>query len=51
MDADFSHDPKALIDMAAALKDNDLVIGSRYVPGGSVDERWPIWRNRVGCPR
>lgn len=44
MDADFSHDPRALVDMAAALVNNDLVIGSRYVPGGSVDRRWPLWR-------
>src|SRR5687768_13712833 len=37
MDADFSHNPAslpALVDMAAA--GDDLVIGSRYVPGGSV---------------
>ncbi len=44
MDADFSHDPAALTDMAAALEKADAVIGSRYVPGGAVDERWPLWR-------
>lgn len=44
MDADFSHDPAALVPMADALKGADLVIGSRYVPGGSVDQRWPLWR-------
>jgi len=44
MDADFSHDPAALTAMAAALETADAVIGSRYVPGGSVDARWPLWR-------
>lgn len=44
MDADFSHDPVMLSDMARMLESNDVVLGSRYVPGGSVDEKWPIWR-------
>jgi len=35
MDADFSHDPRYLPDLLAAASDHDLVIGSRYVPGGS----------------
>jgi dolichol-phosphate mannosyltransferase len=34
MDADFSHDPKYLPALLAAAKDADLVLGSRYVPGG-----------------
>ena len=44
MDADFSHDPLKLVEMVAALEKSDVVLGSRYVPGGSLDERWPIWR-------
>ena len=44
MDADFSHDPNKLVEMAAALETADVVLGSRYVPGGSVDKEWPIWR-------
>jgi len=44
MDADFSHDPAVLVEMAKRIESCDLVIGSRYVSGGSVDERWPIWR-------
>jgi dolichol-phosphate mannosyltransferase len=44
MDADFSHPPEKLIEMVDALKTCDMVIGSRYIPGGSVDERWPLWR-------
>ena len=34
MDADFSHDPAALPALLAASRDADLVLGSRYVPGG-----------------
>ena len=44
MDADFSHDPNTLVEMAAALETADVVLGSRYVPGGSVDKQWPVWR-------
>src|SRR6266545_7418622 len=36
MDADFSHDPSALIEMARRIASYDVVIGSRYVKGGSV---------------
>ena len=45
MDADGSHDPGAMESMRNALADADLVIGSRYVAGGSTDD-WP-WRRRV----
>ena len=47
MDADFSHDPSALVDMAKLLESHDIVLGSRYVQGGSVDERWPFWRKKL----
>jgi dolichol-phosphate mannosyltransferase len=40
MDADFSHDPARLPDLLAAAEHADLVIGSRYVPGGTV-VNWP----------
>jgi dolichol-phosphate mannosyltransferase len=40
MDADLSHDPGALPRLLATIRTADLVIGSRYVRGGSV-ERWP----------
>jgi len=49
MDADFSHDPKALMEMSSLLNSCDLVIGSRYVKGGSVDERWPLWRKGLSA--
>lgn len=44
MDADFSHDPSVLMEMAKLLESKDVVLGSRYVPGGSVDKKWPVWR-------
>ena len=44
MDADFSHPPEKLIEMEHALGAADVAMGSRYVTGGSVDQRWPIWR-------
>jgi dolichol-phosphate mannosyltransferase len=44
MDADFSHDPAALTEMAKLLETNDVILGSRYVSGGSVDKKWPLWR-------
>lgn len=44
MDADFSHNPANLVEMVAALETADVALGSRYVPGGSVDEQWPLWR-------
>ena len=44
MDADFSHDPHVLNEMARHIADCDVVIGSRYIKGGSLDENWPRWR-------
>lgn len=44
MDSDFSHDPQKLPEMVAALEHADLVVGSRYTQGGSVDIEWPLWR-------
>ena len=40
MDADFSHDPARLPDLIGATRDADIVIGSRYVPGGAI-VNWP----------
>ncbi len=47
MDADFSHDPVCIPDMVKLLDSYDVVLGSRYVPGGSVDVRWPAWRKAL----
>jgi dolichol-phosphate mannosyltransferase len=43
MDADGSHQPEQLDRLLATLVDADLVIGSRWVPGGSV-VNWPLQR-------
>lgn len=44
MDADFSHDPLKIVELQQMLDSCDVVFGSRYVSGGSVDESWPLWR-------
>jgi len=49
MDADFSHEPARLVEMAAALETVDVALGSRYVPGGSVDRQWPLWRKSLSA--
>jgi dolichol-phosphate mannosyltransferase len=47
IDADLSHDPAALSEMFAELERGaDTVIGSRYVPGGSIPH-WPWWRRAL----
>ncbi len=43
MDADFSHDPEYLKEFKEAIKESDLVIGSRYYSGISI-VNWPIMR-------
>ena len=51
MDADFSHSPSYILPMlGVALATNaDVVIGSRYVPGGSLDERWEEGRRLLSA--
>ncbi|HEY9525588.1 MAG TPA: polyprenol monophosphomannose synthase [Anaerolineales bacterium] len=49
MDADFSHDPAVLTEMARRIVSCDVVIGSRYVKGGSLDDRWPAWRKLLSA--
>jgi dolichol-phosphate mannosyltransferase len=53
MDADLSHPPERIPDLVAPLLDgsHDMVLGSRYVPGGRTPG-WPWWRrsmSRVAC--
>jgi len=43
MDADLSHDPRHLPDLVAATAHADVVIGSRYIPGGAI-VNWPLRR-------
>lgn len=45
LDADWSHPPGVLKAIVAASKDADVVIGSRYCPGGAV-AGWP-WRRKL----
>jgi dolichol-phosphate mannosyltransferase len=49
MDADFSHDPASLVEMARRIESCDLVLGSRYIPGGSTDVQWPLWRKALSA--
>src|SRR3989441_2514378 len=44
MDADFSHDPHYLPDFLKAIENADLVIGSRYIPGGNTPDWSPVRR-------
>ncbi|HXF62684.1 MAG TPA: glycosyltransferase, partial [Caldilineaceae bacterium] len=46
MDADFSHSPRYIPQMLGVMLATgaDVIIGSRYVPGGSLDEGWGWWR-------
>ncbi len=46
MDADFSHDPGRLPALRDALDQADLVLGSRYVPGGGT-QHWPLLRRML----
>jgi dolichol-phosphate mannosyltransferase len=46
VDCDFSHDPDDVPRLIGAAADFDLVLGSRYVPGGRV-ENWSPWRRFV----
>lgn len=48
MDADFSHDPADLPRLLDAARGADLVIGSRYVPGGAV-RNWPVHRRMLSA--
>jgi dolichol-phosphate mannosyltransferase len=44
MDADFSHSPSYVPTMVGLLRDHDVVVGSRWVSGGRLDESWERWR-------
>jgi dolichol-phosphate mannosyltransferase len=46
MDCDFSHDPADVPRLVAAAHDADLVLGSRYVPGGGV-RNWGVVRRLI----
>ena len=46
MDCDFSHDPAAIPALLAAAESADLVIGSRYIRGGTI-QGWPPHRRLI----
>jgi dolichol-phosphate mannosyltransferase len=46
MDADFSHHPRYLPDLIRGMADADVTIGSRYIPGGGV-QNWPWSREKM----
>ena len=46
MDAHFSHDPRYLPDFLKAIENADLVIGSRYIPGGDTPN-WTMLRRLI----
>jgi dolichol-phosphate mannosyltransferase len=48
MDADFSHDPNDVPRLIEAARDADLVLGSRYVKGGSIGD-WGLIRRLVSA--
>ena len=45
MDADFSHPLSAIPTMLDVINDCDVVVGSRYISGGQLDEHWSWWRH------
>ena len=47
MDADLSHPPESIPALLEALKRADVVVGSRYIRGGSVDEHWSLKRRML----
>ncbi len=48
MDADFQHNPKYVADLVHAYSEGaDYVIGSRYIPGGSIPKEWAWHRKAV----
>jgi dolichol-phosphate mannosyltransferase len=46
LDADFSHPPRYLRWLVAGMKDHDVQIGSRYIPGGG-SVNWPLSRRMI----
>ncbi len=48
MDADYSHNPEDVPRLVEAAQEADLVIGSRYIRGGSVED-WPLQRRIISA--
>ncbi len=48
LDCDFSHDPSDIPRILTRLRDADIVVGSRYAPGGSIRD-WPFHRRALSA--
>lgn len=46
MDADWSHDPREISRLLEAIEEADVVVGSRYVSGGRIED-WPRYRRAL----
>jgi len=44
MDADLSHPPQIIPKFLEKIEEYDMVVGSRYVPGGNIDPSLALWR-------
>jgi dolichol-phosphate mannosyltransferase len=44
MDADFSHSPSCIPQFLERIREYDVVVGSRYVSGGQLDDHWGLGR-------
>jgi dolichol-phosphate mannosyltransferase len=44
MDADFSHSPSYIPQFLEKAEEYDVIVGSRYVPGGALDKEWEAGR-------
>ncbi|MBT3669085.1 MAG: polyprenol monophosphomannose synthase [Chloroflexi bacterium] len=49
MDSDFSHPPEKLPELIDGINGYDIAIGSRYIKGGSLDKKWPLWRKALSA--
>ena len=49
MDADFSHPPDKVRELTRVLSKTDGALGSRYIAGGKLDNRWPRWRKSLSA--
>jgi len=49
LDADFSHPPRYIPDLLAGMDRHDVMIGSRYVPGGGVEGGFHLGRKLMSA--
>jgi dolichol-phosphate mannosyltransferase len=49
MDCDLSHEPETIPHMLTALGEADVIVGSRYVPGGELEATWGLHRKMLSA--